>query len=112
MLELSEVLLILITSVTVGLGATCEKFKRVVSNGVCRISIRVRGRRTNVGRSQLHGFAEVKPLMAAIEDVRFPGRGYAAWALSQVLVATDSRNGEAMELLLNTAKDRDPYCTR
>ena len=49
------------------------------------------------------------PLMAAIEDRKFPGRGYAAWALSQVLKASSLEHQAAKDTLEKARKDNNPY---
>jgi len=48
-------------------------------------------------------------LVAAIEDRAFPGRGYSAWALTQVLKTNSLTSERAMEVLKKARRDKDPY---
>lgn len=52
-----------------------------------------------VDRLEKIGAPAVDPLIAAAKDAEFSGRGYAAWALSQVLLATGLRPKAAIDLL-------------
>jgi hypothetical protein len=55
------------------------------------------------------GAAAVASLCSAIEDAAFPGRGYAAWALSQVLKTSGLDDARARAVLEAAARDADPY---
>ena len=55
------------------------------------------------------GAAAIPSLVAAIEDVAFPGRGYSAWALTQVLKAGGIEHEQAMRVLQKALRDSDPY---
>ncbi|MFT4514030.1 MAG: hypothetical protein ACI89X_000307 [Planctomycetota bacterium] len=55
------------------------------------------------------GEVSIAPLMAAIEDRAFPGRGYSAWALTQVLKASGIKHTPALLVLKKARRDSDPY---
>ena len=55
------------------------------------------------------GEDSVSPLIEAIDDAGFRGRGYAAWALARVVTVLDPRPADAMEALEQAAADEDPY---
>ena len=55
------------------------------------------------------GKPAIEPLVEAIEDPDFAGRGYAAWALAKVLGPLDPRPAEAVALLRETAASSEGY---
>lgn len=55
------------------------------------------------------GARSISPLVSAIRDENYPGRGYAAWALSQVLKASGLDDERALQVLREASQDEDPY---
>ena len=55
------------------------------------------------------GAPALDALRIAVEDREFPGRGYAAWAISQVLKTNKLDNPVAREALVKASTDADPY---
>lgn len=55
------------------------------------------------------GEPAIAALIAAIQDRAFPGRGYSAWALTQVLKANSLSSERAMQVLKKARRDKDPY---
>ena len=53
--------------------------------------------------------ASVEPLVKAVGDLDFAGRGYAAWALAKVIEPIKERPAEALKVLEEAAKSSDPY---
>ncbi|MCR9247676.1 MAG: hypothetical protein NXI31_21835 [bacterium] len=62
-----------------------------------------------VDRLEECGKTAIPSLVAAVNDESFPGRGYAAWALSQVLKVTESRDEVALAALRAATESDDPY---
>ena len=69
----------------------------------------VRANNRIVDKLMVIGEPAVAALKAAIEDRAFPGRGYSAWALTQVLKANSMTDEHAMKVLRKARRDRDPY---
>lgn len=55
------------------------------------------------------GVGSFPALMAAMEDKAFPGRGYAGWALSQVMRSNGLNDEAAIRALERARADDDPY---
>ena len=55
------------------------------------------------------GVPALQPLMVAMEDEAFPGRGYAAWALAMVLRHTGSQDPAAHAALAKAAQSGETY---
>ncbi len=62
-----------------------------------------------VDRLEKLGEAAIPSLIAAVKDNDFPGRGYAGWALSQVLKANKIDDPAAMAALRQALQDSNPY---
>ncbi|MCU0866391.1 MAG: hypothetical protein MUC36_21620 [Planctomycetes bacterium] len=62
-----------------------------------------------VRRLEQLGRPAIAPLITAIADEHFPGRGYAAWALSQVLKANGFDDAAALAALQQARRDRNSY---
>lgn len=62
-----------------------------------------------VDRLEKIGAPAIPALMAAVDDRAFPGRGYASWALTQVLKAGALKHAEAMVVLRRARGDENRY---
>jgi hypothetical protein len=62
-----------------------------------------------VRRLEQLGRPAIAPLITAIADESFPGRGYAAWALSQVLKHNRIDDAAARAALQQARRDQDSY---
>jgi len=69
----------------------------------------VRANNRVVDQLEQIGEPAVAALMAAIEDRAFPRRGYAAWALTQVLKVNALAHEQAMKVLEKARRDSDGY---
>ena len=61
-----------------------------------------------VARWEKLGEAAVPSLIAAVKDTEFPGRGYAGWALSQVIKTNEIDDPAAMAVLKKGQEDLNP----
>jgi beta-lactamase regulating signal transducer with metallopeptidase domain/HEAT repeat protein len=57
----------------------------------------------------LHGKEAIEPLVRAIRDRSFSGRGYAAWALAVVMFGTESSTDAGWAALQEAARDSSGY---
>lgn len=69
----------------------------------------VKANNHRIVKLQKLGADAVPSLMAAMADKSFPGRGYAGWALSQVIKSNQLDDDAAIAALEKARKDKTPY---